>query len=336
MRRLSLLPASEDSASPTKASPPPPVKQGTVKLEQDELNMDERRRGRQDDEDSTLDTRSLLEKMKETVEGMKRRRSMNPRASLGLGMSPSKQRGSGEPIGFSLLAPGVKEELELELQQERISCSERSGDGVDKQMVSGEGAAALQDDVEMGDEEGVSMPGFPLITSGDAPTTTPDKKGHGDGSQLPRNQGPAISTKTPRMDDLRHVFAVPNVAKTPSFKGIRTLFARGDTQVADSPTFEGVGEMMRTPEGYRASGRDRCEVEGNGGRKEDEEDKSVEEKHAYGKVTPNTVPATTKRRGGRVRAGKQAGSDVEEGSVDASKHGRVLRGNKKTTEIVEV
>jgi hypothetical protein len=72
--------------------------------------------------DEDLDTKSLLEKMKETVEGMKRRReSVGPRVSLGIGMSPSK------PSGFSLLRDGQEQGASDEMDVDMENLDEDHG-----------------------------------------------------------------------------------------------------------------------------------------------------------------------------------------------------------------
>ncbi|KAI0922850.1 hypothetical protein AcV5_009721 [Taiwanofungus camphoratus] len=65
--------------------------------------------------------------------------------------------------------------------------------------------------------------------------------------------------QTPRLDDLRHMFAAPRTAQTPSFRGVREMFLReqahekkekADKQ-GDEEALEGVGEMLATPAGWR-------------------------------------------------------------------------------------
>ena len=71
-------------------------------------------------EQEDLDTTSLLQRVKQTVEGMKQRReSVGPRVSFGIATSPSKRHGQGEGVlgGFSLLAPDVKEEVRKDNEQ---------------------------------------------------------------------------------------------------------------------------------------------------------------------------------------------------------------------------
>ena len=328
MRRLSAFPAPPTfqpaSLSPVKGVVPSTPKQGIIKLEQEEfkVNVNERR----GDEDGSLDTRSLLERMKETVEGMKRRKSLNPRASLGLGMSPSKRRDPREDTGFSLLAPGVKEELQLEMDVNKQggktdgkvgSEQEDSGTVEDQLMTSGDEGDDDSDKMEV-----EAVPGFPPKASDNV----------------------NASMKTPRMDDLRHVFAVPKPAVTPSFKGVRGLFAYADTRAPGTPVFEGMGEMLRTPAGYRYSER------------VDPEDEGEREDVTGRKPTSSN---TAGRRAGRVRAADSASttgdevskqesaprgkrgkvtnklgeSDLEDLSAAVTKpRGRVLRGKKKVVE----
>jgi hypothetical protein len=151
--------------------------------------------------------------MKETIEGMKRRRSMAPRPSL----SPRKFNSRTEDIGFSLLAPGVKEELASTIQLASVGEGD-VGESAENEIVLDEEGAIHDDD------------------------QTP---------RYPSQHVLPAAVDTPRMDDLRHVFGHSKVAATPSFEH---LLSQPGAKLPDTPVFEGIGEMLGTPAPYRQSG----------------------------------------------------------------------------------
>lgn len=172
------------------------------------------------------DTRALLERMKETVEGMKRRRSEVP---------------SGARMSVAPVAPLTVEEEEGYAMDDQ---KEDKDEGSDK-----ENAAETDENESSGEEEEVE-PDVP------APFGTPMR---------PTTMAMA---KTPHLD-LKHVFSAAQPPQTPSFKGVRELFAANDKpapetpkmdgmrdmfrerKVLATPAFEGVGEMMSTPKGWK-------------------------------------------------------------------------------------
>jgi hypothetical protein len=300
-----------------------------------------------DDDDDEIDTRSLLEKMKETVEGMKRRRSMNPRLnmserrmSLGLGMSPKNRLATGDgKEEFSLLAPGVKEELLLELQEEdqeedTMQAREDRGKEIDVEVYKENategnllegGGNYTNDDIE-------GAPTEPPVTPIRAPTVHP--------------------YETPRMDGLRNMFMAPRITSTPSYSGVRDMFVHGGVKTRQTPTFEGIGEMMRTPERYHYTPNDEVQEDLDEG-----EDTGAEwmlaEKSNRVKTTPASphplVPTirtvavegvvedepreqedTVVKRRGRSSS-KQVTSD-DGGAVQKPK-ARLLRGKKAVEEV---
>lgn len=169
------------------------------------------------------DTGVLLARMKEMVEGVKRRQSMGTPAAR-LSLSPQKK------AGFSLLAgetPGSRLNLRRMLIEE--------ADGVEEEEEEEEGGS----DKENGEE-------VPEHTDAGFNVENADNAG-------PRARAPP---QTPRMDDLRHVFHAPH--PEPRTPHLRAIFAqkRGERAAAiGTPTFEGMGEMMATPAGYRAAAR---------------------------------------------------------------------------------
>ena len=291
----------------------PPI-ESAVKAEEEETKFNVRASEKRDDDDG-MDTRSLLEKMKETIEGMKRRRSMTPRPSLGLVRSPRKPNAPTDNSGFSLLAPGVKEELESALQLE-WEASERQAQTTAEDIEESENSAkekriSPDEDDRDGNLRTPHLPSLPLL--------------------------PTATVNTPRMDDLRHVFGRSRVVATPSFKGMKQLFAKRDVQVVpDTPVFEGIGEMLRTPEFYRQTGGTPVELDSqvDAGQQEVDVDPVIAKRRS-GRTrsaalnTPSTIDAepaiqvSSKARRGRMKV-------VGDEEADAAKpKGRVLRGAKK-------
>ena len=159
-----------------------------------------------------IDTRSLLERMKETVDVMKKRRESVDSRSPVVGTSPTKRhdpRGSAHG-GFSLFA--------LDLKEEEGEGDERNpfedGDRMDVDRVAGR----MEDE-----DETVVLNG----ASNEVNTVN-----------LPRvNHTPAPPTSAPK------------AVMTPSFKGMKEMFAA--PKIMQTPVFEGIGEMLKTPDGYR-------------------------------------------------------------------------------------
>lgn len=196
------------------------------------------------------DTRVLLERMKETVEGMKRRRSVAPATGIfGLGDAPveSEETQAQEDHDAEMEQEQEQDpyEQEQDEQEEEASSDEEVGEGEesDKENAAGD---AMPLDAEGEHEYSVASSSRTPVRS----TTTS-----------------STATKTPHLD-LKHIFAQP--PKTPSFKGVRELFKDNaaapqtphmdgmrhlfsDRQVPATPSFEGVGEMMSTPSGWRTT-----------------------------------------------------------------------------------
>ncbi|KAF4579411.1 hypothetical protein EYR40_000421 [Pleurotus pulmonarius] len=176
----------------------------------------------EEEEEEDLDTRSLLEKMKETVAEMKRRRSMAPvgpapgtpdRKNPAVGMTPGKRAPpTGGDRRFSLLAPAAREEI---FGNEEDDEATGPGDLSDEEM---------DDDKENAITEPVPIP-----------------------SGTPANPL-RLAPKTPKMDGLRHMFAAPKpVPPTPSFIGVRDMFKTREAPRVATPVYEGIGELIQTP-----------------------------------------------------------------------------------------
>ncbi|KAF7976909.1 hypothetical protein HWV62_5300 [Athelia sp. TMB] len=200
LARLSMSPVK--NASPYKASPyesqPQQQKEGDARED--------------------LDTRALLERMKETVEGMKRRRSVAP--------------ASREGVIFGLEDKPIELDAESEVQVD-VDAETESGD----ELVE-EADAANDDEVSEEEEEGSDKEN---ITD------------HQMASDIEDHPPTAPAPATPHLD-LKHIFNGTKPPKTPSFKGMRELFRERDAPA--TPAFEGLGEMMGTPAGWRAKPAD--------------------------------------------------------------------------------
>jgi hypothetical protein len=173
------------------------------------------------------ETKVLLERMKETVEGMKRRRSEVPLGRMSIGV------GGGD----GGLLDGDGDEMDVD------------GKESDKENETGSGGEVEADAVEVGGAEqdvpvrpttpipAAKMPHLDLkqmfATSSTYTTApkTPGSKGVREGSLKPSDAKVGAEPKTPKMDGLKDMFR--------------------ERKVTETPGFEGVGEMMRTPNGWK-------------------------------------------------------------------------------------
>lgn len=205
--------------------------------------------------------------MKEMVEGVKRRQSLSTptaRASL----SPQKK------AGFSLLA-------------------EHSGTrGILRRMLIEEGdedeeEEEVHEEAEDSDKENDEQAGENAAPDVTVPSTPSS-----------RTRAPA---QTPRMDDLRHVFrAPPHDPKTPRLRGMFAEQREAKAKAASTPLFEGIGEMMATPAGYRAAARREREMVEQVAMEEDEnEDESEGEQDEEMEDAEPEVPPPVLKRGTR-------------------------------------
>ena len=266
------------------------------------------------------DTQALLERMKETVEGMKRRRSGIP----------------ATPVG--------KMSLTFAKAQADVESMQRMQD--------------IEGELEEGDEEGSDKENHNDVIGGpteDASNEQDELALETPMENLVRPTGVSVS-KTPRLD-LKHMLSASSAPpKTPSFKGIREMFqdrqqAEPQTpkmdgiktmfrqpKVPETPAFEGIGEMMTTPVAYRTS-----ILEEEGGEEEIVEvvkPKRGRSALATGSKPPSSNKATTARgktRGSAatvntpVTEGKSNFADDEATPGDGL--GRVEEENAKKTVI---
>lgn len=210
------------------------------------------------------ETKVLLERMKETVEGMKRRRSEVPLGRISIGVG-------GEGGG------GLLDEDEMDMD----------GKESDKENEAGSGIEA--DAIEVGGAE----QDVPVRPTTPIPAASPTKTPHLDLKQMFATSSTYTpAPKTPGSKGVREGSLKPSDAKvgaepkTPKMDGLRDMFR--ERKVTETPAFEGVGEMMRTPNGWEVDVLD----EGA----EDDPD-TVEEK-----VEVEEVVARVNRRGRSVSA----------------------------------
>lgn len=165
-----------------------------------------------DDEDTSV----LLARMKQMVEGVKKRQSLGPRPSVGSGFAPTPRK----PSGFSLLAHGA----DIAPVRTIIADSgdEDAEDISDKENNDGARPPTPDSDIEM------------------VPTQVEPTQ--------PTRQTPNMAT--PRMDDLRHLFKDPKPTTTPAFRGIREMFQRRALEEAhtQTPNMDGVRQMFNRAE----------------------------------------------------------------------------------------
>lgn len=158
--------------------------------------------------------------MKEMVEGVKRRQSM------------------GTPVARPSLSPRKKASFSLLAVEDN---SRRNGDL--RRALIEEADTVEEDEEEEQDEEEENS----------------DKENGDGGNEMLQgidtregaSSGHPAPAQTPQMDDLRHVFRAPRLdPKTPRLRGI--FAQRKEAKTSATPTFEGMGELMATPAGYRA------------------------------------------------------------------------------------
>lgn len=160
------------------------------------------------------DTKALLERMKETVEGMKRRRS---------GVSTPGASG----VGRISLAGVASDEMDVD--------GDGDGGGMEEVLVV-PGTPRL-------DLEGVSA----VARSPKIPARAPVAQPH---ASVTAPFAPAPELKTPRMDGLRELFMEERVLATPAFEGVgemmRTPVGWGAGEGAEGAEGEEEGEVKKS------------------------------------------------------------------------------------------
>ncbi|KAL4067490.1 hypothetical protein V8B97DRAFT_1873520 [Scleroderma yunnanense] len=238
----SLLATGTRSISPVKSQPFSPTKLAVHAGEQS---------GSEEEED----TRSLLDKMKQTVEVMKRRRSVG---SLWGGDDEGKL---DQEVGH------LEQSSAVNNQEEDMDESDKENDGAgddvemaNTQQTAQDAGEAEPDTVyeekvvanEKDEDAPADLP-LPSLTRKSTNPQTPQLESL---KHLFSQPKPNTIAATPAVQSMRHLFknAPPTDTETPRMDDMRNMFLREERsgQVIATPTFEGVGEMMRTPLAYRA------------------------------------------------------------------------------------
>ncbi|TCD68785.1 hypothetical protein EIP91_009798 [Steccherinum ochraceum] len=194
------------SASPTKAPAPLPA-----------LNISQTIHEVKDEEDAEEDTSVMLARMKQMVDGVKRRQSMGPPPSIGA--SPRK---AGQ---FSLFAPDA-DYTSPRKTSNPFAPDLQVPEDVDMEDEDLENTAPPPDEIDMAEHEEPTEPQAAASSS----RTTLD----------------APIPATPKFTGMREMFKeAAKEMQTPRMDGMRELFRA--ERVPATPAYEGVGEMLATP-----------------------------------------------------------------------------------------
>lgn len=254
-------------------------------------------------EEDEEDTRSLLDRMKRTVEEMKRRRSLGP---FGEDEREYEEDGEDNNTADAEQRMDVEENTEEDIDEEQQTGEEEEENsdkenGLASSLREPRSSLHPEPDLEMTDSsEHMPAPLSPTRIALDLdlelertplpqltrPTSRPQHK------NAPSFAGP----QTPALASLKHLFPPPApVPSTPAVKSMRSLFrgagkGTGMEMEMETDMLEGVGEMMVTPEGYRARVEDVDEGEGDMKREEQTNRRETEEQRKPVKTTSRKTP----------------------------------------------
>ncbi|TFY63561.1 hypothetical protein EVG20_g6269 [Dentipellis fragilis] len=228
-----------------------------------------------EEDDEKEETSVLLERMREMVEGLQRRRSgkMDDEAKEALRKQLTQEQEKGET------ASDVEEEMQDDEQGDEDSREYSAMDVDEPEIIPNQAIPAP-----------VPAPVPAPLQYSQPPPQTPDML------DLKHVFSTAqLAARTPRMDGVRELFGAPaqETVHTPKFAGVREMYLREQPREVPSPNYEGVEEMMATPAGYRVPEPVQDEVA---------EAESVEEEDgpASGRSTPDEpAPALTRSTRGR-------------------------------------
>lgn len=250
-------------------------------------------------EEDEEDTRSLLDRMKRTVEEMKRRRSVGPSGED----EREHEDGDDEETAGAEQRMDVDENAENDIDEDQQTGEEEENsdkeNGVASSLREPQSTSHPEIDLETTDpSEPMPAPLSPTRITLDLdlelertplpqltrPTSRPQHK------NAPSFAGP----QTPALASLKHLFPPPApVPSTPAVKSMRSLFRGAGVGVGVSmgeDMLEGVGEMMVTPEGYRVRVEDVDEREGNVEREEQTNMRVAEERRKPARTTSRKTP----------------------------------------------
>ena len=236
-RLPSLLATATQSLSPVKTLPLSPTKLATHIGEQS---------GSEEEED----TRHLLDRMKQTVEVMKRRRSVGSLWGGDDEVKPDQDMVHAERF------PAMDNQEDMDDDR---SDKENDGAGRDAEVphvyqVEEDAGEADPEEVATNEEKDEDAPAdhpLPALTRKSANPQTPQLESLKHLFSQPKTNAVAA---TPAVQSMRHLFKnVASDIETPRIDGMDGMFLREErsSQVTATPTFEGIGEMMQTPPAYR-------------------------------------------------------------------------------------
>jgi hypothetical protein len=255
-------------------------------------------------EEDEEDTRSLLDRMKRTVEEMKRRRSVGPSDER-----EYEEDGEDEDAAGAEQRMDVEENTEEDIGEEQQTGEEEENSDKENGLASSlrepQFTSHAEPDLETTDpSEHMSAPLSPTRIALDLDLElerTPLPQLTRSTSRPPHKNPPLFSgPQTPALASLKHLFPPPApVPNTPAVKSMRSLFrgaGKGAGMEMEQDVLEGVGEMMVTPEGYRARAEDVNEREGEMEGEEQANKRETEERRKPARTitrkTPVPVPAS--------------------------------------------
>ncbi|KAI0696537.1 hypothetical protein BC835DRAFT_1405935 [Cytidiella melzeri] len=232
-RRMSLFPSPSPMKPPVNVrSTPIPAPSFTAEESSSRLQPEKEIVAERDLENEE-DAQVLLARMKQMVEGVKRRQSIGPRPSVPTGMALTPKRS-----GFSLLAPEASsapiKRIEVGGSQEDDEPQEQEGDDVSDK----------ENNVRPLEEAQQDMEDLDMDAEGELDEDC-EGEAHGH-NQLQRDD-----LNTPSFKGVREMFAVRPQLATPRMDGVRELFR--EERIMATPAFDGLGEMLEPPAGRAES-----------------------------------------------------------------------------------
>ncbi|KAG2118297.1 hypothetical protein DEU56DRAFT_145209 [Suillus clintonianus] len=266
-------------------------------------------------EEDEEDTRSLLDRMKRTVEEMKRRRSVGP---FGEDEREDEDGEDAEDTVGAEQRMDVDDNAEEDIDGEQQTGEEEENSDKENGLASvlrePESSSRPEPEVEMSDpSEHMPAPLSPTRIALDLDLElerTPLPQLTRPTSRAQHKTATSFSgPQTPALASLKHLFPPPApVPSTPAVKSMRTLFretGKGVGMGMGEDVLEGVGEMMVTPEGYRARVEDVDEREGAKEGKEQANRIETEEQRKPTRTTSRKTPVPVPASGPTATAARR-------------------------------